>query len=170
MEGSEPGDDVTAGAPERRPVVIGYDGSAVSRAAVRRAGELFAGRPAVVVTVWEPALVGIPAALPSFTAMLPDPATTEAVNVGARENASIVAGHGVELARSLGLVAEPQSVADEADVADTLLVMARERNAAVVVVGSHGISGLRTRLLGSVSRHVIEHSDKPVLVIRDDRA
>jgi nucleotide-binding universal stress UspA family protein len=38
----------------------------------------------------------------------------------------------------------------------------------VVVEGSHGISGLRTRLLGSVSRHVIEHRDRPVLVIRDD--
>jgi nucleotide-binding universal stress UspA family protein len=55
-------------------------------------------------------------------------------------------------------------------VAETLLEMAREREAAVVVVGSYGISGLRTRLLGSVSRKVIEHCDRPVLVIRDDTA
>jgi len=61
-------------------------------------------------------------------------------------------------------------VLDKADVADTLLAMAREREAAVLVVGSHGISGLRTRLLGSVSRRVIEHCDRPVLVIPEHRA
>ena len=53
-------------------------------------------------------------------------------------------------------------------MADTLIGIARERGAAVVVVGSHGISGLRSRLLGSVSRKLIEHCDRPVLVIRDD--
>jgi len=60
-------------------------------------------------------------------------------------------------------------VPDQVDVADTLIELARERRAAVVVVGSHGISGLRTRLLGGVSRKLIEHCDRPVLVIRDDR-
>jgi nucleotide-binding universal stress UspA family protein len=59
-------------------------------------------------------------------------------------------------------------VPDGVDVADMLIEIARERGAAVVVVGSHGISGLRNRLLGSVSRKLIEHCDRPVLVIRDD--
>ena len=71
------------------------------------------------------------------------------------------------MARSLGLAAEPEAVPDEVDVADTLVAIARERGAAVVVVGSHGISGLRSRLLGSVSRKVVDHCDRPVLVIRD---
>ena len=79
-----------------------------------------------------------------------------------------MAGEGAEFARSLGLAAEPQAVPDEVDVADALIGMARERGAAVVVVGSHGISGLRSRLLGSVSRKLIEHCDRPVLVLRDD--
>jgi nucleotide-binding universal stress UspA family protein len=98
----------------------------------------------------------------------PDPATVEAVDRLQREHASTVAGDGAEFARSLGLAAEPQAVPDEADVAETLLRIARERGAAVVVVGSHGISGLRPRLLGSVSRKVVEHCDLPVLVIRDN--
>ena len=38
------------------PVLIAYDGSDVSRAAVRHAAELFAGRPAVLATVWEPGM------------------------------------------------------------------------------------------------------------------
>ena len=91
----------------------------------------------------------------------PDPATVEAVDRLQLEHASTVAGDGAEFARSVGLAAEPQAVPDEFDVADTLIGIARELGAAVVVVGSHGISGLRSRLLGSVSRKLIEHCDRP---------
>ena len=153
------------------PVLIAYDGSDVSRAAVRHAAELFAGRPAVLATVWEPGLAAVQAAMPGIgMGMGTDPTTIEEVDRVAREHASTVAADGAEFARSLGLVAEPQAVPDEVDVADTLIDIARERGAAVVVAGSHGISGLRKRLLGSVSRKLIEHCDRPVLVIRDDGA
>ena len=156
-------------APEAAPVLIAYDGSEVSRAAVRHAAELFAGRPAVLVTVWEPALA-VPLGQPDSFGMgtlPPDPETVEAVDRAQREHASTVAGDGAEFARSVGLAAEAQAVPDEVDVADTLIGIARERGAAVVVVGSHGI-GLRRRLLGSVSRKLIEHCDRPLLVIRGD--
>jgi nucleotide-binding universal stress UspA family protein len=58
-------------------------------------------------------------------------------------------------------------VPDDLDVADTLIDLARERDAAAIVVGSHGITGVRSHVLGSVTRKLIEHSDKPVVVIRD---
>jgi nucleotide-binding universal stress UspA family protein len=157
---------------EEAPVLIAYDGSEVSRAAVRRAGELFAGRPAVLATVWEPGLAAVPVGLPDTTGvgtLPPDPATVEALDRLQREHAETVAADGAELARSAGLAAVPHVVPDEVDVADTLMDVARERDAAAVVVGSHGISGLRSRLLGSVSRKLIEHCDRPVLVIRGDR-
>ena len=158
---------------EAAPILIAYDGSEGSRAAVRHAAELFAGRPAVLATVWEPALAAVPVALPGtmgLSELPPDPATIKAIDRQQREHASTVAADGAEFARSVGLVVEPQAVPDEVDVADTLIDIARERGAAVVAVGSHGISGLRTRLLGSVSRKLIEHCDRPVLVIRDDPA
>ena len=159
---------------EAAPVLIAYDGSEVSRAAVRHAAELFAGRPAVLATVWEPGLAAVQEAMPGMGLGIgtrsPDPTTIEDVDRIAREHASTVAADGAEFARSLGLVAEPQAVPDEVDVADTLIDIARERGAAVVVAGSHGISGLRKRLLGSVSRKLIEHCDRPILVIRDDTA
>ncbi len=153
------------------PVLIAYDGSEVARAAVRHAAELFAGRPTVLATVWEPGLAAVAMGLPDtigLGTLPPDLATVEAVDRLQREHASTVAGDGAEFARSVGLAAEPQAVPGEVDVADTLIGIARERGAAVVVVGSHGISGLRTRLLGSVSRKLIEHCDRPVLVIRDE--
>ena len=158
---------------EAAPILIAYDGSEVSRAGVRRAAELFAGRPAVLVTVSEPALAAVSVALTGSVGvgMLPsDPETIDAVAGRRREHASSVAADGAEFARSVGLVVEPHAVRDEGNVADTLIRIARERDAAVVVVGSHGISGLRTRLLGSVSRKLIEHCDRPVLVIRGEGA
>jgi nucleotide-binding universal stress UspA family protein len=160
-------------ASETAPVLIAYDGSEVSRAAVRHAAALFAGRPAVLTTVWEPGLAAVPAGvLPGDTlgaGTLPaDPTTIQEVDRLQREHAATVAAEGAELPRSFGLLVEPQAVPDEADVVNTLIDIARERDAAVVVVGSHGISGLRNRLLGSVSRKLIEHCDRPVLVIRDN--
>ena len=68
---------------EAAPVLIGYDGSEVARAAVRHAAELFAGRPAVLATVWEPGLAAVPVGLPDNIGVgsLPsDPATVEAVD------------------------------------------------------------------------------------------
>ena len=155
---------------ETVPVLIAYDGSEVSQIAVRHAADLFAGRPAVVATVWEAGLAAYPWAYPTGSpdTLLPDPATVEEVDRLRGERASTVAADGAELARSAGLDAEPQAVPDEVDVADRLIDIARERGAAVVVVGSHGISGLRKRLLGSVSRKLIEHCDRPVLVVRGD--
>jgi nucleotide-binding universal stress UspA family protein len=158
-------------APDAAPVLIAYDGSDLSRAAVRAAAELFPGRPAVVATVWEPGLAEVfPAAVGPLgeTALAPDPATIETLDRVQREHAMSVAADGAELATSLGLAAEPQVVPDDLDVADKLIDIALERGAAVVVVGSHGISGLRSRLLGGVSRKLLAHCDRPVLVIRGE--
>ena len=159
-------------ASDATPIVIAYDGSDVSRVAVERAAELFPDRLAIVATVWEPRLAAMPMAQPdSFggIGLPPDPETIEAVDQAQRQHATIVADEGTERARSLGLVAEAHVVADEADVADTLIELAHERGAAAIVVGSHGTSGLRSHLLGSVARKLLAHSDRPVVVVRSEK-
>jgi nucleotide-binding universal stress UspA family protein len=153
------------------PVVIAYDGSEISQAALREAAKLFGRRPAVVATVWEPGLATtvIPINAPEVmggASFLPDPEVMQAVDRAQHEHATSVAQQGADLARSLGMTVEPHAVPDEADVGDTLIRLARERDAAAIVVGSHGISGLRTRLLGSVARKLIEHAECPVVVLR----
>ena len=72
------------------------------------------------------------------------------------------------LARSLGLAAEPHDVPDELDVADTLIDIARQRGAAVVVVAHTGSPAFLAPA-GGVSRKLIGHCDRPVLVIRGER-
>jgi nucleotide-binding universal stress UspA family protein len=157
---------------EATPVLIAYDGSELSQAALRQAAELFPGRPAVIATVWESGLatmVGGGTDPLSGSPLPPDPDTVETVDRLQRDHASTVASRGAELARSLGLDAEPHPVPDEVDVADTLIGIAHERDAAVVVVGTHGIAGLRSHLVGSVARRLIEHCGRPVLVMRGER-
>jgi nucleotide-binding universal stress UspA family protein len=152
------------------PILVAYDGSELSKAAVLHAAELFPARATVIATVWEPGLATMPVA-PDAMGMdpiPPNPETVETVDRVQREHASRVAAEGAELARSRGLAAEPHDVPDELDVADTLIEIGRQRGAAVVVVASHGISGFRSRLLGGVSRKLIEHCDRPVLVIRGE--
>jgi nucleotide-binding universal stress UspA family protein len=53
------------------------------------------------------------------------------------------------------------------DVATTICRVAEGLSVDVIIVGSHGRSGLKRLFLGSVSEHVVRHAPCPVLVIRD---
>jgi nucleotide-binding universal stress UspA family protein len=54
--------------------------------------------------------------------------------------------------------------------AAAILERARELGASLIVVGSHGRSGLGGLLLGSVAHKVIQLSICPVLVVRDEQS
>ncbi len=53
------------------------------------------------------------------------------------------------------------------DVARTICRVAEELGVDVIVVGSHGRTGLGRLFLGSESEHVVRHAPCPVLVIRE---
>ena len=75
---------------------------------------------------------------------------------------------GATLARSLGAEAEALAVPDGADVAETVDAVAGQRDAVAVVVGSRGLGGVKSRLMGSTSRRLLHDSRRPVLVVRAD--
>lgn len=152
------------------PILIGYDGSDTARRAVREAAELFGSRPALVVTVWEPGLAYKARAMEADP-MMPigvDPAAAREVDDASKAHADRVAEEGVASAKSLGLQAEPLAVADEGNVADAIVELARKRDVAAIVVGSRGLSGLRARLEGSTSNAVAKHASCPVVLVHDD--
>jgi nucleotide-binding universal stress UspA family protein len=78
-----------------------------------------------------------------------------------------------EQARAAGVEAEIEIV--EGSPATRILELARARDVDLIVVGSRGLGTLAGALLGSVSREVAHHGDRPVLVAtrrvgRDRRA
>lgn len=161
-------------ATDARPIIVAYDGTPQAKAAVREAAHLFGSgtRPVLVLTVWEPGLMnvaiapapgGIGAAVPP-----PDPEVVREVDRSEEDHARAIAEDGAALARSLGLASEALAVRDEANVADTIVHVADERDAQAVVVGSRGLSHLRSVLIGSTSDGVLHRIRRPLLIIHAD--
>ena len=88
------------------------------------------------------------------------------VNRAAAELGGRVAGDGVRIAQQAGLHAEPVAVEATGPVWKTIVEIADRNDAATIVMGSRGLTGLRSMLLGSVSSAVVHHADRPTLVIR----
>ena len=156
---------------DERPVIVAYDGSEESQAAVRAAATLFTGRTLVVVSVWEPGLAMAmtapsPDQLSGLTYIAPNPETMATVDRLERDRAADTAEAGAALARELGATVQAHPVPDELDVAETLAGVADERDAAALVVGSRGLGRVKSRLLGSTSQGLLHHTKRPVVVVR----
>jgi nucleotide-binding universal stress UspA family protein len=96
-----------------------------------------------------------------------DPAAALSIDREVHSQAEDVAGAGAELARSLGLDAQPLAVPGERNVPETILRVAEERYASAIVVGSRGLSGVRARLEGSTTKGLLKHASSPVLVVHE---
>lgn len=154
------------------PILIAFDGSDAAQQAVRDAARLVGARKALVVTVWESGLAYAMADMrPDGMIATPalDPEVAISVDKELRSHAARVAGEGAELARSLGLDAEPLAVPDDRDVPETILNLARDHSASAIVVGSRGLSGLRARLEGSTTKSLLKHANCPVIVVHESR-
>jgi nucleotide-binding universal stress UspA family protein len=145
------------------PLLLCFDGSDDARRAIERAGALFAGRRALVVTVWQPI-----ADLDSFawTGATATPVDVVELNRATAEDGDRVADEGVRVALAAGLKAEPYPVEESGSVWHTIVEIADRQDAAAIVMGSRGLTGVRSMLLGSVSSAVLHHADRPTLVIR----
>jgi nucleotide-binding universal stress UspA family protein len=154
---------------ETRPILVAYDGSPESEAAVRAAASLFPGRRFVVASVWEPglAVAMAPAYEPTGVGfMQPSMTDVTAVDKAQHDRAAASAEAGAAIARELGATAEPYPVPDASDVARTLAALAGEVGADAIVVGSRGLGSVKARLLGSTSSGLLHHSGLPVVVVR----
>jgi nucleotide-binding universal stress UspA family protein len=154
------------------PVVIGYDGSQASLHAVREAGALLTGRPALVVVVWQQGIAFELQELPTVSGLPPasiDVRTALEIEDALYERSQRLAEQGAHVAREAGFEAEPLVVADDVEVtiAQTLVNVARERDAQAIVVGAHGQGRMSEILLGSTSRDVIRRALCPVVVVRE---
>jgi nucleotide-binding universal stress UspA family protein len=142
---------------DQGPVLFAYDGSDLARLAIQEAGrQLQAGRDAVVLTVWRPYAVGfIPPPAVEFDAAAPDEV---------RRAAEQTAAHGAEMAHAAGFRAQHLAVT-EAPTWKGIARVADDRDASLIVLGSHGKSGFTGVFLGSVASAVAAHSGRTVLIV-----
>ena len=139
------------------PVVFAYDGSGLAEAAIAEAGrQLRAGRDALVLTIWEPFNVGfLPVGDVEFNT-----AQVDQVRKAAEQTAEC----GAALARAAGF--QPQSMAAEsAPTWRGIVDAADQHDASLIVLGSHGRSGLAGAVVGSVASAVAAHSRRSVLIV-----
>jgi len=146
----------------RRPILIAYDGSPGAQAAALAASELLPGAHAVVLHVYAQAITSGEAT----AGTTPDPALNRFGELDRIEHARGVAAEGAGLAARLGFQAEPEIAegAGDTQAATVILESARERDAAVIVIGARGHSWPMAVVLGSVCDRVVHRSDRPVLV------
>src|SRR5215208_617709 len=142
------------------PLLLCYDGSEDAKHAIEHAGRLLGGRDALVVTVWQPTLAvgssGSAGATDGF----------DFVEVAAADLGERVARDGVRIAQQAGLHAKPVAVEAAGPVWKTIVEIADRHDAATIVMGSRGLTGLRPLVLGSVSSAIVHHADRPTLIMR----
>lgn len=139
------------------PVLFAYDGSDLAGNAITEAGgQLRAGRDALVLTVWEPFNVGfLPVGGPAF-----DAAGAGEVRAAAEKTAA----HGASLAAAAGFRAQSMA-AEAAPTWKGIIDAADQYDASLIVLGSHGRSGLTGLVVGSVAAAVAAHSRRSVLIV-----
>ena len=131
-------------------LLLAYDGSAPSKQATARAGS-FARQLGARVTVL---IVG---------GLVESGYGTVVPVVDAEEYERVLA-EGVDDLRRMGVEAQGRLVWGGAG--EKIVEAAREEAADLIVMGHRGHGGLKSLLLGSVAKHVIDHAACSVLVVR----
>jgi nucleotide-binding universal stress UspA family protein len=131
-------------------IVVGYDGSDCAKAALQAALEVGKAYGEKVVIAYGYDLNPVAGELHDYHAALKDLATSRLAE-------------GTELAAAAG--SEVEAVIVEQAPARALVDLAAERDARVIVVGTHGESPLKGALLGSTPHKLLQLSDRPVLVV-----
>ena len=142
------------------PILIAYDGSDDARHAIDHAAAMLGGADAVVLYVRQP-LEGLAAHAEGHPAL---------EDVGSIDDAPLdsgerIAAEGADYARRAGLNAVPRVASSIDAVAETVVRVADELDARLVVLGSRGRRSLKSLVLGSVSDHVVHHARRPALVV-----
>lgn len=141
-------------------MVVGTDGSDTALEAVRQATELAVavGARVHLVSAYEP----VPESrLRAERVEAPDDLEWM---VNPRADVEAALERSAAVMRDAGL--EVETLAREGDPADSILDVAEEREADLIVVGNKGMTGAKRFLLGSVPNKVSHHAPCSVLIIR----
>jgi nucleotide-binding universal stress UspA family protein len=145
------------------PILICYDGSSEADRAIDVAAALFSAYQAIVLDVG-PVLTETES-IAALAPVMPGQAF-EDENL---DDALGTARVGVQRAEERGLAAEGRAGV-AAPTWESIIEAADDVDAAVIVLGSRGLHGLRELFEGSVSHSVAQHAHRPVLIVRAEPA
>jgi nucleotide-binding universal stress UspA family protein len=141
------------------PLILCYDGSAAAERAIRIAPVLVGrGRTARVLYAYKPTERSLGVAQGMSGGRIDAPVHGEA-------DAHEIVDRGVAIAREAGFEAEPMLVVAGRRTAALVAETAEELDAPAIVMGTRGLSGLKSAVLGSVSREVVNAYHRPVVLI-----
>ncbi len=145
-------------------LVLGYDGSDCSKAALQRTAELasqIADATVLVVYAYEFSIGYVPTGMAESPLLMSAEFDdhTELVRGYADEQVKQAAD---ELGRA-GVRAETR--VEEGRPVEVLLQVAKDAGATLIVVGSHGEGAMSAAFMGSTPLKLLHHSELPVLVV-----
>ncbi len=138
------------------PILICYDGSAGSLHAIAVAADVLASRRAFVLNVGP--------FLSVAESYAPEGLQVADLDHLVFDEALTRAEAGAEVARAAGFQAEARADVD-APTWRGVLEIADDIDAAVIVLGSSGLTGIHALLEENVSGDVSEHAGRPVLIV-----
>ena len=145
-------------------LVLGYDGSDCSKTALARTIDLAGAMPGVTVVVvyaFEFSIGYVPMGMTDSPLMM---------SAEFDDHAQLVRGYGEGQVQQAAVKLAAAGIKTEKVVAEgrpveVLLETAKERDAALIVVGSHGEGAVSAAFLGSTALKLLHHSELPVLVV-----
>lgn len=139
-------------------IVVATDGSPAAEAALDEAIALAGatGDSIAAVTVWQ-ALQG------DYGLAYPPAAVLSDLLEAERQHAEATLARAADRARATGIAVETQLLTG--DPAERVCDLAEERDARMIVMGTHGYGAMVTLFVGSVSGAVIRRARCPVLVV-----
>lgn len=142
----------------RYDTIVPYDFSETADAALAWASDLVRTTGGTLHVIH---VVALPtASYELLPAALPYPSEKDMADAQAQLFATL-ARQGIEA--SARVVTAPH-------VGEAILAFARESNASLIVMGTHGRGGMSRAVLGSASDYVVRHADCPVVAIRAKHA
>jgi len=138
-------------------IVVGTDGSPGAEAAVQKVIEIAGGSQATIHLV---------CAYPGKSALERVGMTARSEPVDLRGVAADLLARDERKLEEAGFAVE--KYAREGDPAQTIIDVAGDVGADLIVIGAHGNTGLRRFMLGGVAGKLAHHASTSLLIVRDD--
>jgi nucleotide-binding universal stress UspA family protein len=141
-------------------ILVPLDGSALAERAIRHAEEIAKGADAEILLLQA---VYVPMPVVPESALLTEGKILEEV---ARSAAEYLDRIGAELRASGHRV---RTIIDERPPADAILHTAEQEQADLIVMSTHGRSGLSRLMMGSIAESVLRHTHRTIMFVKPER-